>query len=112
MTTTCTQAAAALRLLASAIEQGGEKVIVAPFVNFSCRFLSSKEQFLNLVSVLPRPLKKKVYEEDEFRLVYDTPDITVWATANRNEVCTLIEPAKPAVYSCEPLLSDAELSTF
>jgi hypothetical protein len=28
----------------------------------------------------------------------------------RNAVCRLVEPAKPAVYECEPLLSEAELS--
>jgi len=26
----------------------------------------------------------------------------------RNTVCELVEPAKPAVYRCEPLLSDEE----
>lgn len=75
------------------------------------------EQFKAIAAVMPKPLTKR----------YDPPtDVMPWIWldgsidgvelkfhAERNKLCKLVSPAKPAVYECDPLLSpdeDAELT--
>lgn len=112
------QVAAELRKLADALDKGGEQKIDDPLITFRC---ATKEEFLTLARVFPKPIFKAV-DDDEMEIgnrpvlpngkVDYLVNLTIWFRAfiNRNKVCTLIEPAKPAVYDCVPLLSDEELS--
>ncbi|MHB1952157.1 MAG: hypothetical protein ACYCOU_00290 [Sulfobacillus sp.] len=71
---------------------------------------NEKDSFLALAKALPHPFTKthEGYDDSELLLEYRAPAIRIRAAIPRAAVCTLIEPAKPAVYKCEPLLSDGE----
>lgn len=74
----------------------------------------NKESFLNLIRLVPRPLKK-VYEEGKGASViatHETEALTIELRVARDRVCQIVEPEKPAVYKCEPLLTDEEEVTL
>ena len=105
------EVATELRKLADALDKSPEAEIAQLFATFYCY---SKEQFLNTASVFPRPFDKP---KDEYDFILQNPNGTspnspIWlrATVDRSRVCELIEPAKPAVYRCDPILSEAEES--
>ena len=101
--------ASELRKLADSLDKHPEALLPAPNIYFSCSYQgeTSKELFLNVARCLPRPLVKE-YKTDEVWIKYNPGIIHVSVYVQREHVCTLIEPAKPAVYRCEPLLSDEE----
>ena len=98
-----------LRKLADNLDQNPELEVQSPNMYFSCSYLGekSKQIFLNVVKNLPRPLQKE-YKANEVWVKYSTDAINVSAYINRNKVCRIVEPAKAAVYDCEPLLSETE----
>ena len=102
-----------LRRIADALETIPDADLPRPMVAF---YADSKEDFTMLASSLPRPLKKKVRDANDDRwakLVIECNSMTsvqCYAEVSRNKMCTLIEPAKPAVYDCHPLLSTEEES--
>ncbi len=51
---------------------------------------------------------KNVTDERYFCLTNKLPRSQFSISAERSAVCRLIEPAKPAMYDCEPLLSQTE----
>jgi hypothetical protein len=106
------QVAAALRTIAENLEREPE----AEVGYFYCSaYPQNKEQALNLARLMPRPYTKK-YSDNEIELYHEfmASDITLdfavhhHITIKRIHVCELVEPAKPAVYKCNPLLSDEE----
>lgn len=100
------EVAAELRKLAEGLESDPEAEVSQPWITF----WPGKEAFLSLARLLPRPISKK-YDANDVTLAYGSPSgtpIYVRAVAGRTLVCRLVEPAKPAVYECEPLLSEAE----
>ena len=74
---------------------------------FSCTYGGgTKEQFIAATKVFPRPAEKgDGYSHDEITLTHRTDAIVVHASIEKNKICTLIEPAVPARYTCEPILS-------
>lgn len=72
-------------------------------------FHTGKESFLNAVAQMPHPFSK-VYKGDDFAVVYRGAGVVIEHYAKRDRVCRIVEPAKPAVYECEPLLSPAEVA--
>ena len=73
----------------------------------------SRETFIALAKALPRPMRKRdgigsTERFPEIAVEYVTEDIHVYASAERDVLCRLIEPARPAKYECEPLLSAEE----
>lgn len=98
--------AAELRKLADCLDKSPNAEIVRSHVSF-WHFSDNKDNFLSLAHLLPRPLKK-FYEGDDFRLRYEKETIQILSSISRKQVCTLIAPAKPAVYDCPSILSDAE----
>jgi hypothetical protein len=104
--TTAIQVAQELRKLADALEKGGETEIIQAFVCFS-HWDSQKQQFLDLAKLMPRPFAKK-FDDDEIRLVHGNAAMDLWVKAPRSLACRIVEPAREAVYECEPLLSEAE----
>lgn len=104
------EVAAELRRVADALDREPETVVKKPYLFFSCTH--EKDVFLRTARLMPLPLKK-VYEDqgkswDEAKLEYDSPGIYLCVSAYRSLVCTLVEPAKPAVYHCEPMFSSEE----
>jgi hypothetical protein len=99
-----------LRKLADAVEnvpRVNNSNFAKPYLWISYRYgvvEDSKAMFTNMAKALPRPVKK-VFSNDDFQIVYDTPAIKVELSIDRSTVCELIEPAKPAVYRCAPLMS-------
>ena len=97
--------AAELRILADALDKV-ETSLPTPVV--ALYNYTDKDAFLAVAAELPRPLKKE----------YGTHDLTLKSEAfkavafflkvDRSAVCTIVEPAKPAVYDCIPLLSQLE----
>jgi hypothetical protein len=100
-----------LRKLADSLDQQPEAQIVRPWIYFSNSYMGSEAKglFLALAAILPHPLAK-VYKGDEIRLEYENPAMSISAYIERSKVCTIIEPQRiiPAVYQCEPLLSESE----
>jgi hypothetical protein len=107
------QVAAALRTIAENLEREPEAEVGGYFCS---AYPVTKEHTLNLCRLMPRPYVKDYSRADEIELYHDfmassTPhDYSVRAriTIKRAHVCELVEPAKPAVYRCNPLLSDEE----
>ena len=77
---------------------------------------TNKESFLAFARSMPRPITKEVLSPEkeyaELRMRYKSDAITIWSSIKRSLTCELIEPAKPAVYRCEPILSVEDESTL
>jgi len=103
------EVAAELRKLADSLEQEPETEI-RPFLIRTYHTSSSKQDFLNLVRLLPHPFSKE-YERDALLILrgkdFETP-VSFRAHIDRDIVCRVVKPAQEAVYECEPLLSEAE----
>jgi len=67
----------------------------------------AKQTFLDVAKVLPKPFTKE-YTDTEFKLSYKSAAIDFDLMIERSAVCEIVEPAKPAVYRCEPILSEDE----
>jgi hypothetical protein len=94
-----------LRKLADALDKEPDTQLTKPMVSF---YNDTKDQFLATARLFPRPLKKDV--SGERYLLENDSSSTVWwrSVADRKLVCAVIEPAKPAVYDCPPLLTELE----
>ena len=103
--------AAELRNLADHIEKGGYTFIETPLIYFSYRYGGddAKDSFIAFSKLLPRPIRKE-YDSRDLTLKYETPAMRIYSTIERSKVCRVVEPAKDAVYECEPLLSADEES--
>ena len=104
--TTAGAVATELRRIADALDKEPEVEVAIPTLWFWS--YGHKKSFLNLMRLMPRPFEK---EYDNSNLIVSKSDLTAiqfQARVDRSAVCTLVEPAKPAVYKCEPLLSDEE----
>lgn len=103
--------AAELRKLADALDANPEAIVEQPYVSFYC---DSKNAFASTVKLLPRPLTKRITDKDDpawarIRVEYKSDAIDVDASVSQHLTCALVEPAKPAVYRCDPLLSLDEI---
>ena len=106
---TAGQVAIELRRLADALDKHPDTNIVKPWVQFYHGYYATKDQFLAVAKILPRPLTKSDgYNHDEFRLNYESDALDFHASIDRAKMCRLIAPAQPAKYECEPLLSAEE----
>ena len=99
-----------LRMLADALDKEPETNLTKPMIFFSS--YGEKQEFLNAARILPRPLKKRIGFEgtdyEDLVLERDTPALNIHSAVRRSVMCTLIKPAVPAIYDCEPLLSELE----
>lgn len=62
---------------------------------------------LQAVARCPGPWKKEL-DDSVLTLVKDFHCVEYRVTCNRTHVCKMVEPAKPAVWDCEPILSAKE----
>ena len=106
------QVAAALRTIAENLEREPE----AEVGYFFCTaYPQHRAHALNLARLMTRPYTKE-YSDHAIELAHDfmASDITLdFAVRHRikferSSVCEPVEPAKPAVYKCNPLLSNEE----
>ena len=101
-----------LRRIADGLAAHPETEVQTAWLYFHC---DTKALFLSTFSALLRPLTKH-YDADSawarVRLEHKTPAVELECSVLRANVCEIVEPAKPAVYRCEPLLSDEEESTL
>ena len=113
--------AAELRRVADALDKEPEAKLPQPMLSFYCNDCGAedkgKAQFLQTVRLLPRPLAKEP-SDTVYQIEHGRSDAAaaVWIRAqiDRSSVCTIVEPAKPAVYDCPALLSleeEEELTT-
>ena len=98
-----------LRKLADALDKEPEASIVRPNIYFTCSYVGDfgKDAFLSLAKLLPRPLVKRP-TESEYQLAGENDAISFETSITRSQICTLVEAAKPAVYDCPSILSEAE----
>ena len=106
------QVANELRRIADALDREPDTEVETPMVSFYCNNYLAKDRgkqvFLNVLRLLPRPLVKD-YSETEVKIRGAESDVVnLRACIDRSAVCEIVEPAKPAVYHCVPLLSDQE----
>ena len=104
-----------LRKFADSLDTNPDAVIVSPRLSFYhfAHQENIKEMFFNLAKLLPRPLaKSNSYDQSEITLSYETPALQIYASVPKSATCELVEPAKPAVYRCEPILSVEDESTL
>lgn len=100
-----------LRRIADVLDNNPETEVMRPDLSFF--HFSNKDDFMRLAKIFPRPYEKEYGGGEQYsriRLVHKTPSVEVTASIYRSAVCTLITPARPAEYDCEPLLSFEEES--
>lgn len=75
-------------------------------------YCDTKEQFLSAATVVPRPLCKREdtpgYPHSRIYLEHNTPNLQIDASVAKSLTCELVEPAKPAIYRCDPIISALE----
>ena len=98
-----------LRKLADLLEKHPEAKIGTAY--FSIGFYE-KDSFLAMARDLPRPFEKTYGDGEYGELSVSFGDIAksgwVRLSIPRKTACRLVEPAKPAVYDCDPILSADE----
>ncbi len=101
-----------LRQLADALDVQPDAEIITPWISF---YGYEKESFLATARLLPRPLKKNIEDREKSWarvkvecLGFKAIDVNV--SIPQSLTCELVEPAQPAVYRCEPILSEEEES--
>jgi len=106
---TAGQVANELRKLADALDKQPETPVVRGSIYFSCSYKgdAGKKAFISLAKLLPRPLVKKP-DDRNYWLKGGNEALTTDLYIERSQICTLIEPAKPAVYDCPSILSQEE----
>ncbi len=107
------EVATELRRIADALEAKPETIVHKPWLHFYC---DEKKPFLDTFSVLPRPLIKRYDRDndmwDRVHLESNCDALDLDCSVPRSKICEIVEPAKPAVYNCPPLLSEEEESTL
>ena len=108
------EVANSMRKLAAALDTIPNAHIARPVIAFYHYGQARKEEFLTLARVFPRPFEK-VYEEREtgdLLLKYSSQGLTLQSSIPRSQVCRIVQPAREAVYECDPVLSAAEEATL
>ena len=110
---TAAMVAMELRKLAETLELEPLAEIKQAYVSF---YHDCKQPFLNTVRLMPHPLTKRVDDSSptypRLKVDYQTDAIHIATSVPQSVTCTLIEPAKPAVYDCPSLLSIEEESAL
>ena len=105
------EVAAELRKIADALDQQPDVEVKKPSLHFFYSFGDTKEQFLASARLIPHPVKK-IYEESggypRVRVQHDTDALRTEARIYKESICTIVEPARPAVYDCNLTLTADE----
>ncbi len=108
---TAHEVAIELRKLADSLDREPDAEVPQAWVSF---YAYEKKQFLNAARLNLRPAVKKIQDEGRnyarLQVKYESLAMDCTASVPQSLTCTLVEPAKPAVYRCDPILSaDEEL---
>jgi hypothetical protein len=95
-----------LRKLADGLDKAPEAEIYT-YVSITPAH-NDKQTFLALAKLMPRPLTKKIRYEGTNYQDFTLEGDGFFLGIPRSMICTLIEPAKPAVYDCPSILSKEE----
>jgi hypothetical protein len=99
------EVATELRRLADALDKEPE-LEISPYLSIDAD--TSKETFLALARIMPRPMEKGIdfpnTDYSDFKLEHGFWKIKVAQSA----MCILVEPARPARYECPSILSPEE----
>ena len=108
------EVATELRKLADGLDRNPDVKVDRPYVMFSYYSEDSKQGFLATVRAMQRPITKTwpASENGELKVRYESGALVIRADIPRNAVCEIVEPAKPAVYKCSPILSDDEVESL
>lgn len=106
---TANQVATELRKLADSLDAQPETQIISPYIGF---YGSDKDLFLATARLLPRPITKRISDPNSsyptLNLESKSDAVTIVCSAPQSLTCQLVEPAKPAKYRCDPILSSEE----
>ncbi len=103
--------------VANELRKFAEALDATPDANVKLAMLSfysdTKEQFVNAAKVMIRPFVKSEddYGHESYRRIHlrhATDALIVDVNVYKSLTCELVEPARPAVYRCDPILSLAE----
>ncbi len=101
--------AIALRELADRFDSDPEADVQKPDVWWFC---NDKESFKRIVKFIPRPLAKRIDDPNSmypYLIVDHKGDgLHVEARITQSKICHIVEPARPAQFECEPILSAEE----
>ena len=106
---TAGQVATELRKIADALNKQPETPVVRGSLYFCCSYKgdAGKKAFISLAKLLPHPLAEWP-NNDIYWLTSGNDALTTDLYITRTQICTLVEPAKPAVYDCPSILSQEE----
>ena len=103
--------AAELRKVADALDRNPDVETIRPYLNWFHSFSESKEKFLAAARLLPHPLEK-IYEESgsypRVKVRHATDALVSEVSIYKESICTIVEPARPAVYDCALTLTADE----
>jgi hypothetical protein len=100
-----------LRKMADALDTEPDAQMVRPFLSWHHYSGSEKASFISIAKMMPRPFRKVVdtlTTNPVLDIQYSSSAITIYAQIPQSLTCKLIEPAKAAVYECDPILSALE----
>lgn len=101
------EVAAELRAFADRLDSNPDAEIKSIGIYQYCWNGEDKEKFLNFAAAMPRPFKKQ-YSDAELTILHSSLNMSIIASIPRSAVCEVVEPARPAVFRCEPILNDEE----
>jgi hypothetical protein len=103
---TAAETATELRRIADALDKAPD-LELNPYLAIRAED-DDKETFLALAKIMPRPMEKgidfKGTTYEDYKLEHDFWRIKI----PHSNICTLVEPAKPARYECPSILSPEE----
>ena len=109
---TAHEVATELRKFADTLDANPEAKIAKPTIWWYFWGESDKEMFKRIARMFPRPLQKRIYDSASSRpmIAIESSNGIIDFEVRIPQIvtCRIIEPAKPAVYDCEPLLSEIE----
>ena len=98
-----------LRRIADVLDKQPNTEIFKPELSFWHGYAGTKEQFLSLARIFPRPFQKRDgLAGQHYILTHESAALNVEARIDRSKVCRLVKPAQEAEYECEPLLTQDE----
>lgn len=108
--------AAELRRIADVLDLNPEVKTIKPELSFFHYSSHSKDEFMAVARIMPRPLEKKYPKTNEsysrVEVKHSSSVLDVTASIYRESICRIIKPAQPAEYDCELTLLDSEDSAL
>lgn len=109
---TAHEVATELRKFADRWDSDPEAKIAKPSIWWYFYSKNDKDMFKAIARLLPRPISKEIEHPDSSRpmmVVRSNGEIVdFYIHIPQSATCRIIEPARPAVYDCESILSEAE----